>query len=364
MRSARVTAFCLLAAACTPTTHADRSEVSVKPASMREPSAAAGAARRLRSPQAGAARLLGANWLSGLRNDYNLSTDSAQRLMVFARSAPDFRDSRIWLARREGDGWAEAAEVAFTDPRYRDSDPWLTPDGRTLYFVSNRPIRGEAPNTSLDIWRVALSDRGFGVPEHLDATASDAEELGPELHDGWLYFNSSRKGGPAKLAIYRARMSGRSFDAPRALGAPFNDGAIQGDFTLSADGRLAVFWSRRDGSTDADLFAACRTRAGWSAAVRLPSPINAAGMDFTPSLTADGKELRFASMRTSAHTGDAAGVLNGQANIFVAPAATAIQAAQTALASMPANESQDGCGASAARDAAAVGRPTAAARRS
>lgn len=290
--------------------------------------------RVLPSPQADVARLAGAGWLSSTRNDYNLSTDAAQTLMVFARSEANFKESRVWFAAREGSGWGDAAVAPFTHPRYRDSDPWLTPDGRVLYFVSNRPVSGEAPNTSLDIWRVVREDGRFGVPEHLAALASEGEELGPELHDGWLYFNSSRKGGPAKLAIYRARMDGDGFAAPQALGAPFNNGTIQGDFTLSPNGALAVFWSQRGESPDADLFATCRTRDGWSAAVRLPSPINAPGMDFTPSLTADGMELRFASMRTSAQADAGGRLLNGQANIYVVPAELVIQATQQVLPSV------------------------------
>lgn len=276
--------------------------------------------RRLPMPQAGVARLAGPGWLSSVHNDYNLSMDAGQRVLVFARSASKFKDSRIWLARRDGDGWSEPTKVSFSDPRYRDSDPWLTPDGRVLYFVSNRPRDGKAPRKDLDIWRVALQGTRFGTPERIAAVGSDGEELGPELHEGWLYFNSSRPGGPAKMSIYRARMNGRGFDTPQPLGAPFNDGSIQGDFTLSPDGRLAVFWSERDGSSELDLFAACRAGDGWSAAVRLPSPLNAPGMDFTPSFSADGKELRFASMRKRASAGDAAEVLNGQSNIYVMPA--------------------------------------------
>ncbi|MGO1068901.1 hypothetical protein [Lysobacter sp. CA199] len=340
----------MLASACAPMDHAESSNASARsPALPHAHDSGAVAERQLPLPQADVARLVGADWLSGTRNDYNLSTDTAQNFMVFARSASNFKDSRIWFARRDGSGWGEAAEVPFSDPRYRDSDPWLTPDGQLLYFVSNRSIGGESPNTSLDIWRVALENGSFGVPEHLEAVASEGEELGPELHDGWLYFNSSRKGGPAKLAIYRARMNASGFDAPQPLAAPFNEGAVQGDFTLSSNGRLAVFWSRRDDSTDPDLFAACRTNEGWSAAVRLPPPINAPGMDFTPSFSADGKELRFASMRTSANPGDPADVLNGQANLYVVQTAVAIQATRLALRATVGEPNPEGCDSSRAQ---------------
>lgn len=269
--------------------------------------------------QAPTALLAGEGWLSTERNDYNVSMDADSRLMVFARSDAGFEGSRIWFAQRGDQGWSQPVEAPFSNPRYRDSDPWLTPDGATLYFVSNRPVRGEQPHGSLDIWRVAVGAGRFGTPEHLAEVASDGDELGPEVHEGRLYFNSTRKDGPARLAIYEARLNGPGFGKPVALPAPFNDGDIQGDFTLSPDGHLAVFWSRRDDSDELDLFAACRRPTAWSQAVRLPAPINGTGMDFTPAFSSDGRWLYFASERGGEGT-PAAGVLNGQSNLYAAPA--------------------------------------------
>lgn len=277
--------------------------------------------RTLPVAQTGVAQLTGEGWLSGNRNDYNLSLDASGQQMVFARSAAGFEDSHIWFARRDGRGWSEPAQVPFSSPRYKDSDPWLTPEGDTMYFISNRPVSGDTPNSGLDIWRVAVRVDGFGTPEHLAAVASAGDELGPELHDGVLYFNSSRKGGPAQLSIYRAQANDQGFDAPQALPAPFNDGRIQGDFTLSPDGFVAVFWSRRGESEELDLFASCKGPKGWSPAVRLLAPLNGKGMDFTPAFSADGQTLYFASLRGADGAADPNGVLNGQSNLYTAPAA-------------------------------------------
>lgn len=270
--------------------------------------------------QADVARLVGAGWLSGTDNDYNLSLDAREERLVFARSQPHFEHAHILMSRRDGARWTPPQPVPFSDPRFSDSDPWLTPDGHTLYFVSNRPLQGDAPRKDLEVWRVAIGDDGFGPPEHLAALSSEGQELGPELHDGWLYFNSTRSGGPARMSIYRARMDGARIGAPQPLDAPFNVGTLQGDFTLSPDGRIALFWSQRDGSTDGDLFAVRRDGTGWSKAVRLPSPINAIGFDFTPSFSADGRTLRLASMRKPAWLDESGHVFNGQSNVYVVPA--------------------------------------------
>lgn len=282
---------------------------------------------RLPDAQDGVARLVGAGWMSSNRNEYNLSLDRAGRLLAFARSEPEFKSSRIHLSHYRHGAWEKPVAAPFSDPRYSDSDPWLTPDGAMLYFISNRPIGGDGEaRKHTDIWRVSLGQTGFGIPEHLPIVSSDGQELGPELHDGWLYFNSTRSDGPAKLSIYRARLGDTGFEQPQALASPFNDGALQGDFTLSPDGQLALFWSQRDGIQELDLFAARREGAGWSQAIRLPSPINAKGLDFTPAFSGDGQRLYFASMRKPAWLDQTGHLLNGQANVYVVPASMVVQA--------------------------------------
>lgn len=275
--------------------------------------------RRLPETADGVARLVGAGWLSGDRNDYNLSLDAGETRLVFARSQPGFKQAQIWTAHRVGDRWSDPQPVSFSDARYSDSDPWLTPDGTTLYFISNRPVQGETPRTDLDLWRVSVTPNGFGAPEHLAAVSSDGQELGPEVHGGWLYFNSTRTGGPAPMSIYRARVTDDGFEALQPLAAPFNDGQAQGDFTLSPDGRIALFWSIRGTHKDGDVYAVRRDGVNWSKPVRLPAPVNTDGFDFTPSFSADGAALRIASTRKPAWLGEGAPVFNGQSNIYVVP---------------------------------------------
>lgn len=94
--------------------------------------------------------------LSSPMNDYNLSISDDQRTLVVARSEADFRNARIMTATRASarSAWGTPQPIAFTDPRWSDSDPWLTPDGRTLYFISTRPAPGgEEGRADYDIWR-------------------------------------------------------------------------------------------------------------------------------------------------------------------------------------------------------------------
>jgi hypothetical protein len=249
--------------------------------------------------------------VSSLKNDYNPSFDGAERMMVFARSDAEFRHARIFVSERKNGRWTEPAPIAFSDERYSDTDPWLTADGRTLYFISNRPTPTDPAKKDIDIWRAQRTASGWSAPEHLgDVVNSKGPELGVEFHDGVLTFASVRKGGQGGLDIFASRLGPNGFEAPQPLEGPFNTAESDSDFTISADGRRAAFW-RGSGGKGA-IYVARREGAGWSDPVRLPDAINHGPFNFTPSFARDGKTLWYAS------TAPREGQEQGLADIYVA----------------------------------------------
>jgi hypothetical protein len=226
---------------------------------------------------------------------YNLQETAAWR--VFARSEAGFKRSQIYLQRRQASGWGEPQPMPFADPRWRDSDPHLSPDGLRLTFVSDRPAEGDAALGQLDLFESRLGDDGrWSAPSRLpEPLQSTSYELGPERHGRLLYFTSARPGGPARMAIYQARPD-EPGAAPQPLPSPINDGSHNSDFTVSPDGRYALWWSHREGTSGSgDLYLAERMGEGFGPARRLPEPVNGPGLEFTPSVSSDGQWLYFAS---------------------------------------------------------------------
>lgn len=229
------------------------------------------------------------------KNEYNLSISDDGRLMVFARSDADFRLAKIMVAARKGRKWSAPAPISFSDDRWRDSDPWLTPDGNTLYFVSDRPTPTRPHKRDLDVWRSLKKSGRWSSPEHLgDVVNGPGEELGPELHDGLLTFATARKNGLGGLDIYSSRLTSGGFTKPELLPAPINSAASESDFTLSRDGKVALFWRMVRGRGLVHL-----TRRGpndvWSEPTPIEGAVNAGSFNFTPALSPDGKRLSFAS---------------------------------------------------------------------
>ncbi|PAX07977.1 sialidase family protein [Sphingomonas lenta] len=233
---------------------------------------------------------------SGAMNEYNYSLSDDGRTAVFARSEADFRRAKIMVAERRNGAWTAPEPIAFSDDRWRDSDPWLTPDGRTLLFVSDRPTPSRPDRHDLDIWRSVKRDGVWQTPEHLGHVVNGVgEELGPELHDGRLYFATARKSGMGGLDVYAAEVTADGFAKPALLPAPINSAASESDFTLSRDGRTALFWRMVDGQ--GRIHMSRRTGDAWSEPVPLNAAVNAGRFNFTPALSRDGKRLTFASDR-------------------------------------------------------------------
>jgi Tol biopolymer transport system component len=265
---------------------------------------------------AGTAELFGEGTFSTPANEYNPSLSPDGRTLVFARSEPEFRNARILVSHLRDGRWSPAQPIAFTDARYSDTDPTFSPDGNTLYFISNRPAPDrDSARADLDIWRVRRVQGGWGTPEHLGAAVnSRAQELGPTWHDGSLYFASSRGGRARMLDIYRSREGAAGFGPAEALDQ-VNSEASDSDPEFSRDGRTLLFWSDRAGGRgQADVYASRRTAEGWSTARLLEGGINSSGFDFTPSFSPDGRWIYFASMRQDSAANPV--VHNGQSNLY------------------------------------------------
>lgn len=230
---------------------------------------------------------------------YNYQEQGGWR--VWARSAAGFKASQIWLQGRAADGrWGDAAPWPHSDPRYRDSDPFVDTSSRRLLFVSDRPLQPDgAPLTQLDLFESEWDGSRWSTPRRLpEALQSPQYELGPEQHGGSLWFGSYRKDGrpgTGRLAIYRTGPGGPL----RVLPAPVNDEGANSDPTPSPDGRYLLWWSARSGN--GDLFMAERLAGDrHGPALPLPAAINSdTGFEFTPWLSADGDWLYFASTRPS-----------------------------------------------------------------
>ncbi len=164
----------------------------------------------------------------------------------------------IYFSMKEGNKWGLPKNVGPPiNSKHWDSQPSLSSDGNTLYFVSNRPGgKGEK-----DIWASSLTKEGYwGEPINLgDSINTSESDMSPYIHpdNQTLYFASGGHPGMGKHDIFYARMKkDGSFGKPVNIGYPINTSGDEFSLIVNSKGNLAYYASadRKEGFGNLDLY--------------------------------------------------------------------------------------------------------------
>jgi Tol biopolymer transport system component len=222
-------------------------------------------------------------------------------LVVYALRIGENYRQVLLVVQRHGGHWGTPEVAPFSGLAF-DGQPSFSPDGRRLYFASDRDGHGgEKPD--LDIWVVARTATGWGTPSPVRGHVnSPASETGPvEARSGRLYFASSRSGGGD---IFVAEPGPDGFGEPHPVGTGVNSDYPEGSPAISPDETILVFASvgRPDQSLApghpyprSDLYISHRTGETWGQARRLGPAVNSHATETAPSFSADGRFLYFVS---------------------------------------------------------------------
>lgn len=171
------------------------------------------------------------------------------RRAVFMRADPGFGRYRLLESECIAGRWTPPRELPIaSSAAMHDADPFVTPDGRELWFVSTRHRYDEVGNDDFDIF---VSTRGadghWEEPQRLpEPVNSPASELLPSLDgSGALYFGSSRPGGRGGSDIYRATRGTDGAWTVTAVDA-VNTAANEFEAEVSLDGSGLVVVSDRE----------------------------------------------------------------------------------------------------------------------
>jgi hypothetical protein len=224
-------------------------------------------------------------------------------------------DDDIWFTTRmtKDDAWGEPANLGpMINSSTWDVSPSLSGDGLTLYFASGQS--GGYGNGDIWVTRRATRSDAWGPLENLGppvntsgdesfvAISSDSLELC--LGE----YSPVRPGGVGKGDLWMTRRPTVSdpWDTPQNLGPTVNSSERDEMPSLSADGLMLLFTSRRLGGYGArDIWVTMRatTKDPWREPVNPGPPINTSAFDQSASVSADGRTLYFTSWRSSKYGG-------------------------------------------------------------
>lgn len=205
------------------------------------------------------------------------------------RSSPSFEGWRILVSHCGEKGWSPPRDPVFAGDGL-EADPYFTPDGLTLYFISSRSTDG-VKRKDLDIWSVTRDEkRAWSVPVRLPepVNSTGAEWFPHPAGDGWLYFGSNRPGGLGGNDIWRARLGQDGRWIVENLGPAINTAGDEYEPLPSPDGSRMIVMTA-DG-----LYETKRAAAGWSKRVKLPPQVNVNATEIGAVFSPSGKSLLFA----------------------------------------------------------------------
>ncbi len=188
----------------------------------------------------------------------SISADGRTMVFTACNRMDGYGKCDIYYSRKTGEKWTQPKNIGPPiNTAHWESQPSLSADGKTLYFISNRP-GGKGNN---DIWVSTLNDlTGWQTPVNIsDSINTPGDETSPFIHpDGeTLYFTSDGHPGMGETDIFMSRkQSDGKWLRPKNLGYPINSHHAETALIVNGRGELAFFATNRlNGYGGLDIYA-------------------------------------------------------------------------------------------------------------
>jgi outer membrane protein OmpA-like peptidoglycan-associated protein len=199
---------------------------------------------------------LGAGINTATQHEASATLSKDGKMMIFARSNDGSRKKHkevcLYMSRYNGTAWSDAELMTVNDIEYWNGAPCLSPDGKTLYFASNR----KGGKGGLDLYRTKMDENGkWGKVANLgESINTPGDESFPLItEDGKLYFASDGHPSLGGLDLFVATKKGES-TVVENMGTGIN--SVNDDFGLSLKSATEGYFSsnRSGGKGDDDIY--------------------------------------------------------------------------------------------------------------
>lgn len=250
-------------------------------------------------------KIFAPNIISTEHQDFNASFTPDGKRVFFSKSTLNWSYITLFTSTWKNNSWTQPEALRFSGI-YRDADPFVSADGKRLYFMSDRPIDDkEFKDFNYTFFYVDLKE---GVP------SSDPVKINIPFPEGILgmypsvaasgniYFHSRIE---TDADIYVSKWVNGVYQIPEKLA--FNDKQYNDfDAIVSKDESFIVFISsNRKGFGGNDLWISFKQKNNiWSEPTNLGKNINSSGNEGAPGLSADNRTLYFSGFRETLNRKD------------------------------------------------------------
>lgn len=259
--------------------------------------------RRAERFQWGNLQNLGPNINSSSKDEHATFTRDGQT-MYFASTREGGRGGYdLYVSNLKNGEWSEGQLLAFPiNTEKEEFDPFITLDGRKLFFASNR-------DNSDQYWDCDIYVTEWNGKEWIEPRIYDPLFVTPNKPD-WgvtitedfktLIFSSGREPAkPQSVQIFQSIRRGDRWSEPEALPEPVNSGGWEATPFLTPDGNTLYLNSGRgeEDKKDVDIWRFEFIDGQWTNPRLLTGPFLSDRHDYDPCLSPDGQKFYFTSNR-------------------------------------------------------------------
>jgi outer membrane protein OmpA-like peptidoglycan-associated protein len=172
------------------------------------------------------------------------------------KDSDNFKTDRLkifWVSYKGS--WSKMESFFLNSDDYSVGHPVLTPDGKTIYFVSDMP--GGLGGT--DIYSCEWKGGKWSQPVNPGPTVNSfGDEMFPAINGNQLYFASNGFAGFGGLDIFRSSLTNGKWSKAENLGQPINSSFDDFAMALDSKGKKGFFCSNRPGGMGSDDIYACK----------------------------------------------------------------------------------------------------------
>ena len=207
------------------------------------------------------------------------------------------------------DGTYSKPEMAVFSGRFQDLEPFFSPDGLRLYFVSNRPLDAKtAEPKDYDIWYVERTavNTAWSEPKNMGkpVNTTDNEFYPSVATSGNLYFTCDGAKSKGKDDIFFCKWKNGKYEAPVSMDDSINSVGYEFNAFVAPDESFIIYtcYNREGGLGSGDLYISEKSGDHWSASQNMGDAINSKQMDYCPFVNTKSGALYFTSKRNTVNT--------------------------------------------------------------
>lgn len=147
--------------------------------------------------------------------------------------------------------WTDVQEMRFNDNSWNVTTPYLSPDGKRLYFASDKPDGFGGSDLYYSEWKNGYWNNPVNLGNIVNTAGNEAYPFVNEAGD--LFFSSDGLPGKGGKDVFFTRYADTTWTEPVNLNSPVNSPA--NDFGFISDGMIGRGYFSSDRSGMLDIFA-------------------------------------------------------------------------------------------------------------